>query len=181
VRVPRDGESGNRSDHQCGAPTLPAGDLLADDVLNATDLDMLHSKILRSDFGFGMSWLPDFAFDFNHDARINQEDERFWVKELKHTWIGDANLDGEFNSTDRIDALAAGTYEVDVAAGWATGDFDADGRFAPSDLIEALADGGYEQGLRPPAAAAVPEPQASALLTIGLVVALCGRRTRRGI
>jgi hypothetical protein len=40
-----------------------------------------------------------------------------------------------------IDALAAGTYEVDVVAGWASGDFDGSGRFDSSDLIEALADG----------------------------------------
>jgi hypothetical protein len=44
------------------------GDLVTDDVLNLADLDMLHSKVIGYDFGFGKSWLPDFAFDLNHDG-----------------------------------------------------------------------------------------------------------------
>jgi uncharacterized protein YjbI with pentapeptide repeats len=154
----------------------PPGDLDADDRLSAADVDMVARPGLLAPY-----WLPFGAFDLNGDGSINHADHRVWVKDLAHTWYGDANLDGEFNSTDLIDALAAGTYEADMAAGWASGDFDGNGHFDSSDLIEALADGGYEQGLRPPAAAAVPEPQACALLTMGLVVALCGRRTRRGI
>jgi hypothetical protein len=141
--------------------------------VSVEDIDLLAAAIRDNS--------NDLQFDVTGDGSITAADHTSWVKDLRRTWIGDANLDGEFNSTDLVDALAAGTYEVDVAAGWATGDFDASGRFDSSDLIEALADGGYEQGPLPPAAAAVPEPQACVLLTIGLIVALCGRRTRRGI
>jgi hypothetical protein len=100
---------------------------------------------------------------------------------MKNTYVGDANLDGEFNSADLIDALAAGTYELERDTGWASGDFDGNGRFESSDLVEALADGGYEQGPLPPAVAAVPEPQTCLMLGIGLVVASFVRRSRHGL
>ena len=87
-------------------------------------------------------------------------------------------LHGEFNSGDLITALAAGTYEKDVEAGWASGDFDGSGRFDTGDLIFALADGGYEQGLRAAAVSAVPEPSCSVLLAIG-AISLCRLRKRR--
>ena len=132
-------------------------------------------------------WLPYSAFDLNGDGSVNHADHRVWVKDLAHTWYGDANLDGEFNSGDLIQVLSAGKYEAVeydrregvIPATWSEGDWNADAEFNTTDLVTALADGGYEQGLRPPAAAAVPEPQACALLTIGLVVALSVRRTRR--
>jgi uncharacterized repeat protein (TIGR03803 family) len=149
------------------------GDFNGNGVQNAEDIDLLSAAIRDNS--------TDPQFDVDGDGWITTADHMSWVKDLRRTWIGDANLDGEFNSTDLIDALAAGTYEMDVAAGWASGDFNADWRFNSSDLIDALADGGYEQGPLPPSAAAVPEPQACTLLTIGLVVALCGRRTCREI
>jgi hypothetical protein len=141
-------------------------------MLDADDIDLLAAAIRDISI--------DPQFDVNGDGWITTADHTSWVTDVRKTWIGDANLDGEFNSTDLIDALAAGSYEVDVVAGWASGDFDGSGRFDSSDLIEALADGGYEQGPLP-AVAAVPEPEACALLTVGLAVALCGRRTRREI
>ena len=42
------------------------------------------------------------------------------------TWAGDANLDGEFNSSDMIVVFQAGLYETGAAALWANGDFDVD-------------------------------------------------------
>ena len=38
---------------------------------------------------------------------------------ISHTYFGDADLDREFDSSDLISALAAGTYESNVNAGWA--------------------------------------------------------------
>jgi hypothetical protein len=106
-------------------------------------------------------------YDLNADTLVNDADVQVWVKSLFKSWIGDANLDREFNSGDLVDVLAAGTYEVDVDAVWSTGDFSADGRTNSGDLVVALADGGYEQG-PPPARAAVPEPSAWLLLLTAL-------------
>ena len=44
--------------------------------------------------------LPAAMFDLNSDSYIDLEDHRIWVKDIKHTWYGDADLDGEFNSSD---------------------------------------------------------------------------------
>jgi hypothetical protein len=92
--------------------------------------------------------------------------------------MGDADLNGEFNSSDLVSVLASGTYEADVPATWSTGDFDGDGRANSGDLVAALADGGYEAGPRT-AVAAVPEPTTlSLMLLAGLsVVSLCRRRS----
>jgi hypothetical protein len=93
---------------------------------------------------------------------------------LFNSWIGDANLDGQFNSADLVDVLAAGTYETDTVAVWSTGDFNGSGRFDSSDLVTALVDGGYEQGPRA-AVRAVPEP--SSFITLMMV--LIAIKTRR--
>jgi hypothetical protein len=120
----------------------------------------------------------DPAWDLDNRGTVDSHDRAIWIHEVQKTYFGDANLDGEFNSADLIGALAAGTYEVELDAGWASGDFDGNGRFDSSDLVEALADSGYEQGLHPPAMAAVPEPKTCLLLGIGLVVASFAQRTR---
>ena len=56
-------------------------------------------------------WLPDAAFDLNSDSSVTLEDHRVWVKDLKHTWFGDADLNGEFNSNDFVQVFQAGKYE----------------------------------------------------------------------
>jgi hypothetical protein len=96
------------------------------------------------------------AFDLNSDGLVNDGDVGIWVKQLFGSWIGDANLDGEFNSSDLVSVLASGAYEAEVGSVWTAGDFNGDGRTNSTDLVAALADGGYEQG--PVAAAMVPEP-----------------------
>ena len=163
----------------------PVGDLVANDLLDVADIDLLAAEIARQDYnGFGSSrWLPDAMFDVNHDSDVNQQDLLFWVHDLKHTWLGDANLDGRFNSNDIIDVLSANTYDkpIDYFEGgfvdqvsWAEGDFNADGGFNSDDLMDALADGGYEMGPRP---MSVPEPMS--LLTL-LAVTRCDDRVFRG-
>ena len=98
------------------------------------------------------------------------------VHDIAGTYFGDANCDGEFNSSDLIQVMVAGLYETGNPAVWSEGDFNADGIFESGDLVLALADGGYELG--PTAAvAAVPEPGTMVLTLIGL--ALLAVRARR--
>ncbi len=83
------------------------------------------------------------------------------------TWIGDSNLDGEFNSTDFVAVFKAGLYESDSGgATWMTGDWDGDGRFDSSDFVLAFSDGGYEQG----PISVVPEPVNVPLLVACLLL-----------
>ena len=146
------------------------GDFDSNGILDVADIDDLLVRVASGE--------SPSTYDLNNDTVVNTEDIRVWVIGLAGTWVGDANLDGAFNSGDLITALAAGTYEMDVDAGWESGDFDGSGRFDTGDLIFSLADGGYEQGLRAAAVSAVPEPTCSALLAIG-VIGVCRLRQRR--
>ena len=96
----------------------PAGDLDADDVLDGDDVDVLAEKIAR--YNIPTWWLLKSAFDLNNDSSIDLDDHRVWVKDLRHTWYGDANLDGEFNSGDLITVFQAGGYEDGIGynSGW---------------------------------------------------------------
>jgi hypothetical protein len=115
-------------------------------------------------------------FDLNSDGLVDQQDLSVWLTDIGHTWFGDANLDGEFNSVDLVQVLATDEYEDGILtnSGWSTGDWNADGEFTSRDLIDALADGGYEQGPRA-ATSAVPEPASVTILFAGLL-ALAFRR-----
>ena len=142
------------------------GDFDGDGMLGVTDIEMLSEAIQTASTGT--------SFDLTNDGLIDSSDLANLVSIHMDTWLGDANLDGEFNSSDLITALAGGTYEADVDAGWESGDFDGSGRFDSGDLIFALADGGYENGPRA-AVSSVPEPS-SILLIISALVLSAGRR-----
>ena len=105
-------------------------------------------------------------------AQITDPTERLnFVHDVLNTWMGDSNLDGEFNSSDFVTVFAAGEYEDAIVGNstWETGDWNGDGEFNSSDFVAAFSDGGYEQGPRP--VAAVPEPSVAVLLltSIGLL------------
>jgi hypothetical protein len=146
------------------------GDFDGNGLLDQADIDDLTTQ--------SASTTHPPKYDLNGDTQVDEADVRMWVKELFQSWVGDANLDKEFNSSDLVGVLASGTYEADVAAVWSTGDFNGDGRTNSSDLVAALADGGYELGPPPPAVAAVPEP--STLLLLGIAIPLILARRRRG-
>jgi hypothetical protein len=144
------------------------GDFDSDGDLDTADIDDLTQQIAGG--------LNPAAYDLNGDAAVNTGDLGVWVHDLFGTWVGDANLDGLFNSNDLVAVLASGTYEADVPSVWSTGDFNGDGRTGTGDLVAALTDGGYEAGPRA-ALAAVPEPATSGLLLLGLFA--CSRLCRR--
>jgi hypothetical protein len=142
-----------------GSPNVP-GDVDGDGDVDVADIDFLANAIRSGQAGE--------TLDLNSDGSVNSADHAYLVRDIMNTYIGDADLNGEFNSSDLVAVLASGTYEADVAATWSTGDFEGDGRTNSSDLVAALADGGYELGPRA-APAAVPEPSAVGLLAVGVL------------
>ena len=68
-----------------------------------------------------------------------------WIRDIKESWIGDANLDGTFDSTDLVFVFQAGQFQDDVAgeSTWETGDWNGDGEFDSSDLVLAFGQGGF--------------------------------------
>lgn len=148
------------------------GDLEWDGDLDVADLDKLLGFIRDGEF--------DSQSDFNFDDVVDQADLNFWVHDLKQTYFGDSNLDGEFNSSDLVVVFEAGQYEDSVALNstWGTGDWNGDGEFTTSDLVKAFEDGGYEQGPRA-AVQAVPEPSAAALTLAALASLMAFIRNRK--
>ena len=139
------------------------GDFDLDGLVDANDVELLGESI-HSD-------PHDLRFDVTNDQQVNPDDLAVWVKEIKGTWFGDANLDGEFNTSDLIGVFQAGKFETLESATWGEGDWNADGRFGTGDLIAAFQDGGFE--LEPvQQVAAVPEPNPLILLLIGSLFTL---------
>ena len=144
-------------------PEPSMGDFNEDGNLDVTDVDMLLGQIAAE--------APDSRFDVTHDSLVNGDDLTAWVKDLKRTWFGDANLDLEFNSSDMVQVFVKGKYETGETAGWEEGDWNGDQQlFTSGDMVAAFVDGGYEQGQRPVVAVgAVPEPSCLLLLSLGLL------------
>ena len=145
------------------------GDFDGDGALTAADIDLLSADI-RTPSGNAM-------FDVNGDSAVNDADRSTWVNELKKTYIGDANLDGQFDSGDFVVVFTAGEYEDAVAGNstWAEGDWNGDTEFDSGDFVAAFSAGGYEIGPRA-AVAAVPEPSTILLTLLGSLGLLAARR-----
>ena len=105
-----------------------------------------------------------------------EEDRDVWVHDLRDTYYGDADLDGEFTTTDFVEVFVAGKYESGEDAGWAEGDWDGEGTFGTADFVIAFVDGGYEQNAARPIQT-VPEPNSCLLLLLG-TLALVARHRR---
>ena len=144
-----------------------SGDFDGDGMLSASDIDQLSLAILDGEDN------PDF--DLNNDGKVDLMDRSVWIEDMRRTWIGDANMDGEFNSGDMVEVFRAGKYESPQPATWAQGDWDGDRRFDSRDLIEAFKDGGFEMG--PKTVVAIPEPS-SAIMLIAALTGLAVRRRR---
>ena len=141
------------------------GDVDGNGLIAANDID-LFSQANRQGSLFSL-------FDMNADERVDQADRTFWVHELAQTWLGDVNLDGEFNSQDLVQLFSFASYEDGRFDNtWATGDFDGDGEFGSADLIVAFQDGGFELGPRAATVRSVPEPDCDALLLVIFLAAL---------
>lgn len=147
-----------------------AGDFNGNGELDANDIDLLSNE--------AASATPDVSFDLNNDGAVDATDRTVWVKDLKRTWIGDANLDGEFNSSDFVAVFSQGKYEdgIDNNATWAEGDWNGDMDFDSGDFVAAFTDGGFELGPLPPQVTAVPEPTTFVTLVGAFLMLWCVRR-----
>lgn len=147
------------------------GDVNGDGMVDVADIDQLTQAVLDN--------VNDSRFDVNGDQAVTAADRLDWVKVIQNTYLGDANLDGEFNSSDLVQVFAGGKYELDVDAGWGEGDWNGDGRFGSGDLVVAFADGGYEQGPRA-GVQAVPEPTGMGIISVGLAAIATAVARRNG-
>ncbi|MEZ6121140.1 MAG: hypothetical protein R3C28_31865 [Pirellulaceae bacterium] len=154
--------------------TRTEGDFDDDSQLTANDIDLLAAGLRNPPI--------DSAFDANGDGVVSVNDHAYWVHSLANTYFGDANLDGEFNSSDMTLVFSAAEYEDNITLNstWAEGDWNGDGDFDSSDLILAFQDGGYEQGPRA-GVQAVPEPASSTLWLLSLLSVVIPFRKNRNL
>ena len=151
------------------AATMP-GDYNVDGALDVLDIDIQAAEMAKVQADQDLA-----TFDHNGDNLVDFKDRSVWVKDLRETWLGDANFDDEFNSLDFVAVLASGKYEQDIPSSWSEGDWDGDFRFSTSDLVAALDDGGYEQGPRSAVAASVPEPATGLMSSLALIMLFARR------
>ena len=154
------------------ATATPSGDFNLNGELDAEDMDLLSKQVASPN--------PDLSFDLNGDNAVDTDDRSTWVKDLKKTWFGDADLNGEFNSGDFVAVFSAGKYEdgIEGNATWAEGDWDGNMDFDSGDFVAAFSDGGYERGPLPQQAVAVPEPTSVFAPLLGVGVVLARRRMK---
>ena len=147
------------------------GDFNGNGVIDADDMNLLSAE--------ARSGANGATFDLNGDGLVNDADRTVWVEasDNANTYIGDSNLDGEFNSTDFVTVFVAGEYEDGIAnnSGWDTGDWNGDAEFDSSDFVTAFISGGYEIGPRA-AVQAVPEPTTCTLLLLAIGLLFSRRR-----
>jgi hypothetical protein len=145
------------------------GDTNLDGTIDAADIDLLYTAINDN--------LVEARFDLNDDGSVDATDRDVWVNDIRKTYIGDANLDGVFDSGDLVDVFVAEEYDDGIAGNstWATGDWNGDKEFDSGDIVFAFQKEGYDMPPRT-GATAVPEPSS---LTMLLLAALCSLRLRR--
>jgi hypothetical protein len=141
-------------------PTNP-GDFNGDGRCDDLDIDLLAAAIRAGK--------TELRFDVNSDGWVNEPDRVYYIEELKNTYIGDSNLDGQFNTSDFVLAFQRGEYEDGIVenSGWAAGDWNGDGEFGTTDFVFAFQGGAFERGPRA-ATAVVPEPTGLGLLFLAL-------------
>ena len=109
--------------------------------------------------------------DRNQDGVWDVEDLNDLVKSGWNSSLGDANLDGRFNSSDLVQVLSAGKYDAPLDSTWSEGDWNCDRRFTTHDFVVALSHGGYDVA----AVAAAPPSSPSGLRPLNRAEMAAGR------
>ena len=155
-------------------------DFNLDQRCDAGDIGAFYS-LGRVDVGFERNDATE-KYDLNGDDRISLADLDEWLEgaadynDLPQPYVyGDANLDGQFGTSDLIQVFQVGEYESGRRGqSWATGDWTGDRLFDSSDLVKAFQSDAYEKSN----IAAVPEPTTHALLWLAAFCVI-GRARRR--
>ncbi|MCA9215469.1 MAG: hypothetical protein KDB27_20530, partial [Planctomycetales bacterium] len=95
-----------------------AGDLNSDGAVDVADIDLQATWLVGG--------APDVAAaDLNGDGAFDVGDRVYLVETILNTFLGDANLDGEFNSSDFVAVFSAAEYEdaFESNSTWAEGDW----------------------------------------------------------
>jgi hypothetical protein len=158
-----------------GPPVGNPSDFNNDGTVDVADVNLLLAEVRAG------TNTPQF--DRTGDGLVNQDDILLVVTgpDELNTYIGDANLDGAFDSGDLVTVFIPGQYEDNVPGNstWETGDWNGDGDFGTGDLTFAFQQGGFELGPRAAQqGVAIPEPSAIGLLAVG-IAAIAFRRTVR--
>ncbi|MFC1759263.1 dockerin type I domain-containing protein [Planctomycetota bacterium] len=128
------------SDQTPQSAPLIVGDFDYDGQVSITDISLLIASILDTTS-------VDGQYDLDSDNDNDSIDLEIFINLVLRTYLGDANLDGIFNSADLVVVFGAGEYE-DTTTGnslWDEGDWNGDGEFDSADFIVAFAEGAYIQ------------------------------------
>jgi virginiamycin B lyase len=145
------------------------GDFDQNGMLDAHDIDLLTAQVTSGN--------ANLSFDLDENGTVDQQDRVVWVTDLKRTYFGDSNLDGQFSTADLVSVFQSGQYEdpLNGNSTWATGDWNGDTDFDTGDLVLAFQSGAYEQGPRAEAVK-IPEPHSCFLSMFGwLLLFIAGK------
>jgi hypothetical protein len=119
---------------------LIVGDFDTNGMVDIDDVDLLSTVISMSPY--------DAARDLDRDSDTDLVDLELLVNLVLRTYLGDANLDGFFNSSDFVQVFQIGEYEdlFNRNSTWRRGDWNADADATSADLVIAFQDGGYRGG-----------------------------------
>jgi hypothetical protein len=87
----------------------------------------------------------DTRYDLTRDGLVNEDDLAFLIEDVMGTTVGDANLDGRFDSQDLTQVARAAEYEDAIPGNstWAEGDWNCDGDTTTLDFVAAFLTGRF--------------------------------------
>ena len=138
------------------------GDFSGNDELDVADINLLATAVREGNIH------PQYDLDQN--GTLDLDDHTYWVADLKHTWMGDADLDGSVNFADFL--VLSGNFGQE--GGWAHGDFDNSGDVQFADFLLLSSNFGQTAG----EVATVPEPHLPTPL-MALTIAFSRLRAKR--
>jgi len=110
--------------------------------------------------------------ELDHDSSSGVDtDELIQFLQSEDVSVGDADLDGVFNSSDLVALFQLDYFETSAEADWSTGDFNGDRRFSTKDLVMAFVAGDFDRSSGPDVRT-VPEPSTIGSVIIALSVIL---------